>query len=173
MENRQPRLRRPQRLQRQAMSAEDMDVPDIEENAVMDATSNILADAAARTPATTPATTVMSPARTPARNPARSPVRRSDGFEIVFTTDLALTIGQEEEEEVAVAEADGADSSKNSSEDDDDGGEREINGWKFHYQGWSDNKAARSGATQDNLFPGGRKGCLDKKILKKYGLTQQ
>jgi hypothetical protein len=54
-----------------------------------------------------------------------------------------------------------------------DDGEREINGWKFHYQGWSDNKALRSGATQDNLFQAGRKGCLDRKLLQKYGLTQQ
>jgi hypothetical protein len=55
MEN-QPRLRGPPRLKRQEMSAEDMYVSDIEATAVMDATSNILADAAARTPDTTPAT---------------------------------------------------------------------------------------------------------------------
>jgi hypothetical protein len=65
MENQQPRLCGPPHLQRQAMSAEDMDVPDIEANAVTDATSNILADAAARTPATTLATTPASPARNP------------------------------------------------------------------------------------------------------------
>jgi hypothetical protein len=39
-------------------------------------------------------------------------VRRSDGFEIICTTDIALTIAQEEEEEMDVAEADEADSSE-------------------------------------------------------------
>jgi hypothetical protein len=102
MENQQPRLHGPSRLQRQAVSAEDMDVPGMEANAAMDATSNILDDAEARTPATMSANTVMSPARSPARNhartPARSPVWQSESFEIVCTADLALTIGQEEEE---------------------------------------------------------------------------
>jgi hypothetical protein len=99
------------------MSAEDMDVPEMEANPAMDATANILADSDAHTPATTPATTAMSPARTQIRTPFRSPVRRSDSFEIVCTTDLALTTGQEEEEEVDVAETvDGANNSADSSE---------------------------------------------------------
>jgi hypothetical protein len=41
-----------------------------------------------------------------------------------------------------------------------------MNGWQLHDHGWSENKAARSGAKQDNLFPAGRKGCLEKKLLK-------
>jgi hypothetical protein len=57
------------------MSAEDMDVPDIEANAVTDATPNILADAAAHTPSTTPTTMLASPARSPTRSPIRSPTR--------------------------------------------------------------------------------------------------
>jgi hypothetical protein len=91
MENQQPRLRGPSRLKRQAISDEDMDVPDIDANAVTDATENILANAAAHTSDTTPATMPASPVRIP----ARSPVRWSDGFEMICTTDLALTIAQE------------------------------------------------------------------------------
>jgi hypothetical protein len=45
-----------------------------------------------------------------------------------------------------------------------DDGEHEINGCKFYCDSWSENKAARSDAPQDNLFPAGRKGCLDKKL---------
>jgi hypothetical protein len=104
------------------MSAEDMDVPDMEANDGMDATSNILAGAGARTPAMIPsANTARSPSRSPSRIPARSPVRRADGFEIVCTADLTLAIGQEEEEvEVAVSEReDGYDISDDSSNDDD------------------------------------------------------
>jgi hypothetical protein len=52
-------------------------------------------------------------------------------------------------------------------------GERHINGWRFMYNGWVDGKGAQSGATQDNLFLPGRKGCLDNKLLQKYGLTEQ
>jgi hypothetical protein len=48
-----------------------------------------------------------------------------------------------------------------------------VRGWQFNYQGCSENKAAQIGATQDNLFLAGRKGCLDKNLLKKYRLTQQ
>jgi hypothetical protein len=55
----------------------------------------------------------------------------------------------------------------------DEHDKRHINEWKFMYNGWVDNQGAQSGATQDNLFLPGRKGCFDKKLLKKYGLTKQ
>jgi hypothetical protein len=56
----------------------------------------------------------------------------------------------------------------------DEHGEHHINGWnKFMCNGWVDDKGAQSGAAQDNLFLPGRKGCLDKKLLKKYGLAEQ
>jgi hypothetical protein len=105
------------------MSAEYMDVPVMKANDSMDAPSNILTGAVAHTRAPTPSATTVrsplrSPSRIPSRIPSRSPVRRSDGFEIVCTTNLDITIGQEEEE-VEVAEGMvGADSSDDSIKDD-------------------------------------------------------
>ena len=56
------------------------------------------------------------------------------------------------------------------------GGARSINGWEFHYNGWTPNdemKAtySRQGALAGDLKPLSRKGCLDVNILKKHGLT--
>jgi len=52
-------------------------------------------------------------------------------------------------------------------------GERELNGWHFHYQGWTPDAFdkstyVRGEATQD-LKPDSRKGSLDANILRKHG----
>ena len=55
----------------------------------------------------------------------------------------------------------------------DDGERKTENGWKFHYNGWSNpTKPYRSGATTANMFPAGTEGCLDSEKLKKLGLTK-
>ena len=52
-------------------------------------------------------------------------------------------------------------------------GDREINGWKIYYDGWSkEQNDFRSGADKDNLFPSHRKGCLDANLLERLGLTK-
>ncbi len=53
-------------------------------------------------------------------------------------------------------------------------GHRELNGWRFHYQGWTPDAFDRStfvrqGATQQDLKPANRKGSLDVDVLKKHG----
>jgi hypothetical protein len=53
-------------------------------------------------------------------------------------------------------------------------GERELNGWHFHYQGWTHDAFDRSifvrhGATQQDLKPANRKGSLDVDVLKNHG----
>lgn len=58
----------------------------------------------------------------------------------------------------------------------EDNGERIVNGWKFHYNGWQpdefdDDTYVRIGASRDELKPQSRKGCLDVDVLTKHGLT--
>ncbi len=53
-------------------------------------------------------------------------------------------------------------------------GVREINGWRFHYTGWTPDKFDEAtyvcdGATQLDLKPKSRCGCLNVDILKKHG----
>ena len=53
-------------------------------------------------------------------------------------------------------------------------GERELNGWRFHYQGWTPDAFdkstyVRGEATQHDLKPDSRKGSLDANILRKHG----
>ena len=53
-------------------------------------------------------------------------------------------------------------------------GERELNGWRFHYQGWTPDTFdkstyVRGEATQHDLKPDSRKGSLDANILRKHG----
>jgi hypothetical protein len=53
-------------------------------------------------------------------------------------------------------------------------GERELNGWRFHYQGWTPDAFdkstyVRGEATQQDLKPDSRKGSLDANILRKHG----
>ena len=53
-------------------------------------------------------------------------------------------------------------------------GKRELNGWEFHYKGWThDGIQHRRGATTANMFPKEMEGCLDAVILEKMGLTKQ
>jgi hypothetical protein len=53
-------------------------------------------------------------------------------------------------------------------------GERHMSGWDFHYKGWqSEVPAARDGATQGNLFPSERVGCLDMAKLRKCGISKE
>ena len=52
--------------------------------------------------------------------------------------------------------------------------ERSINGWKFHYKGWSCSTSNfRLYAITENLYPDKRIGCLDKDLLLKMGLTKE
>ena len=53
-------------------------------------------------------------------------------------------------------------------------GEWELNGWRFHYQGWTPDAFdkstyVRGEATQQDLKPDSRKGSLDANILRKHG----
>jgi hypothetical protein len=53
-------------------------------------------------------------------------------------------------------------------------GERELNGWRFHYQGWTPDvfdksTYVRGEATQQDLKPDSWKGSLDANILRKHG----
>jgi hypothetical protein len=53
-------------------------------------------------------------------------------------------------------------------------GERELNGWRFHYQGWTPDAFdkstyVRGEATQQDLKPDSWKGSLDANILRKHG----
>ena len=55
-----------------------------------------------------------------------------------------------------------------------DEGVREINGWTFHYTGWTPNEFdeatyVRGDATQLDLKPNSHRGCLDVDILMKHG----
>jgi hypothetical protein len=55
-----------------------------------------------------------------------------------------------------------------------DEGVKEINGWTFHYTGWTPNEFddatyVRDDVTQLDLKPKSRRGCLDVDILKKHG----
>jgi hypothetical protein len=57
-------------------------------------------------------------------------------------------------------------------------GQRELNGWHFHYQVWTpeefDKKAfVKDGASQQDLKPLNRRGSLDVDVLKKHGCTAQ
>ena len=53
-------------------------------------------------------------------------------------------------------------------------GERKIGDWTFHYDGWkSKTKFGRTDTTEADMFPDSRKGCLDKEILQKFGLTKE
>ena len=52
-------------------------------------------------------------------------------------------------------------------------GKRSVNGWDFHYRGWSGGGTNRSGASRENLFPESRKGRLDAAVLTKLGLTRE
>lgn len=53
-------------------------------------------------------------------------------------------------------------------------GVRQVGGWDFHYQGWRrdpSRPAFRSGASRDNPLPESRRGCLDKDMLIKLGMS--
>ena len=58
---------------------------------------------------------------------------------------------------------------------------REINGWTFHYNGWSSSRKNtaggrskfRSGATVSHLFPQSRDSSLDDRLLKKLKMNKQ
>ena len=55
-------------------------------------------------------------------------------------------------------------------------GVRQIDNWKFYYQGWTPDDFdkgtyVRDDATQSNLKPASRKGCLDANVLRKHGMT--
>jgi len=54
-------------------------------------------------------------------------------------------------------------------------GKRIVNGWEFHYEGWSlpEDEAGkfRDGASREDMFPVVRKGSLDQNILGRLGLT--
>ena len=52
---------------------------------------------------------------------------------------------------------------------------RIINGWSFHYDGWTQPENVdekRGGATRENLFPEERRSKLDATLLKRMGLTR-
>ena len=54
-----------------------------------------------------------------------------------------------------------------------DDGFRKVNGWDFHYNGWTNpGPSHRHGATTANMFPEGTEGSLDPNVLKKMGLTK-
>ena len=56
----------------------------------------------------------------------------------------------------------------------DENGERKIGDWSFHYDGWKSNKNfGRADITETEMFPDSRKGCLDKDMLEKLGLTKE
>lgn len=53
-------------------------------------------------------------------------------------------------------------------------GRRTAGGYDFFYTGWQKEiPDIRSGATRDNMWPDSRKGCLDKNILSRLGLTPE
>ena len=59
-----------------------------------------------------------------------------------------------------------------------DAGERIINGWHFHYNGWKpdtfdEGTYARTGAAKGNMKPTSRRGILDIDRLKAHGLTKE
>jgi hypothetical protein len=55
-----------------------------------------------------------------------------------------------------------------------DEGIRKINGWSFHYNGWTNSGTPhRHGATTADMFPESMDGCLDADVLKKLGLTKR
>ena len=55
-----------------------------------------------------------------------------------------------------------------------DKGIRKINGWDFHYNGWTNpGPSHRHGTTTANVFPTAMDGCLDANILKKLGLNKR
>ena len=53
-------------------------------------------------------------------------------------------------------------------------GNRQVEGWDFHYDKWSNENPTkfRSGGNRQIPFPNSRKGCLDYALLKKMGLTK-
>ncbi len=56
----------------------------------------------------------------------------------------------------------------------DENGNREVQGWKFHYNGWKPDEFdrqtyARGDASAMNLKPESRRGSLDVNVLKKHG----
>lgn len=57
-------------------------------------------------------------------------------------------------------------------------GKRMMNGWEFHYDGWSQaifdqSTYARKGATKADLKPKTRRGSLDQELLRKHGLNKE
>jgi hypothetical protein len=50
---------------------------------------------------------------------------------------------------------------------------RELEGWEFHYKGWTGTNNVRDGASREDLFPECRKGCLDKAVLERMGMTPE
>jgi hypothetical protein len=50
---------------------------------------------------------------------------------------------------------------------------RELDGWEFHYRGWTGTNNARNGASREDVFPECRKGCLDTAVLERMGLTEE
>ena len=53
-------------------------------------------------------------------------------------------------------------------------GSRTCGAWTFHYKGWeNETEYKRTGVNDDDLFPAYRKGCLDKEMLEKLGLTKE
>ena len=52
-------------------------------------------------------------------------------------------------------------------------GTRRINGWEVHYNDWDDGVGPhRTPVDDDKQLPPDRKGCLDKDVLQKLGLTK-
>ena len=55
----------------------------------------------------------------------------------------------------------------------DSSGTRRINGWGFHYNDWDDGVGPhRTPVDDDKQFPPEHKGCLDKDVLWKLGITK-
>lgn len=55
-------------------------------------------------------------------------------------------------------------------------GKRTCKGWEFHYKGWEkedDDRVFRDGAVREDMFPGTRKGSLDRSVLRKLGMSQE
>ena len=54
-------------------------------------------------------------------------------------------------------------------------GKRTVAGWDVQYNNWTTSSSSphRHGAGKDNLIPDERKGCLDKEVLTKMGLTKK
>jgi hypothetical protein len=50
---------------------------------------------------------------------------------------------------------------------------RELDDWEFHYKGWTGTNNVRNGASREDIFPECRKGCLDRAVLERMGMTPE